>query len=167
MQLRKFQESDADQMAELLNNRNILDNLRDMIPYPYDAKDALEFIESCQQEAPQITFVIDIDGLPIGVIGLVLQEDIYKKSAEIGYWLGEPYWNHGYMTKAIGLMVDYGFNKLDLTRIFAGVFEYNKASRKVLEKAGFKFEGVFEKAVIKNGKLVDEYRYAVINPRYK
>lgn len=167
MRLRKFKESDAEQIAMLLNNTKIWNNLRDFIPFPYLLKDAKEFIEFCQSEDPQKTFLIDDNDLAIGVIGLIPQNDIYRKSAEIGYWLGEPYWSKGFITKAINLIVDYGFNELNLVRIYAGVFEHNNASKRVLEKSGFKYECIFEKSIIKNNKILDEYRYSIINKKYK
>jgi ribosomal-protein-alanine N-acetyltransferase len=93
---------------------------------------------------------------------LVIQKDIYRLSAEIGYWLGEPYWGKGIALKAVNLITEYGFNELELVRIYSGVFDFNKASHRVMEKAGFKLEAVFERSVIKNGIICDEYRYAKI-----
>ncbi|MEP0262903.1 GNAT family N-acetyltransferase [Dokdonia sp.] len=163
MKLREFKNSDALQLSILLNNKKIWDNLRNRIPYPYALEDAKEFIQFCQSENPQTTFIIEKEGTVVGVIGLIVLTDVYCKSAEIGYWLGEPFWNKGIMTKAIQKIVTYGFDELDLVRIFAGVFENNKSSQKVLEKAGFKFECIFEKAIFKNGQLLNEYRYSKIN----
>ena len=91
---------------------------------------------------------------------MVLQTDVYRLSAEIGYWIGEPYWGLGIATRAVELLTQYGFNQLGLVRIYSGVFDFNVPSRKVLEKAGFKLEGIFEKSIIKNGEIRDEYRYA-------
>ncbi|MFY9228802.1 MAG: GNAT family protein, partial [Bacteroidales bacterium] len=96
-------------------------------------------------------------------IGLVRQTDVYKLSAEIGYWIGEPYWGMGIATKAVRLITEYGFNTLGLVRIYTGVFDFNKASQRVLEKAGFNLECIFEKSVFKNDKICDEYRYGLIN----
>jgi len=84
-------------------------------------------------------------------------------TAEIGYWIGEPYWSKGIATKAVRLITKYGFNKLELVRIYTGVFDYNKASQRVLEKAGFKLECIFEKSIFKNNQIYDEYRYGLIN----
>jgi RimJ/RimL family protein N-acetyltransferase len=85
-------------------------------------------------------------------------------SAEIGYFIGEPYWNKGIVTKAVKLITEYGFQHLGIIRIQTGVFEYNTASQRVLEKCGFVKEGVFRKSVIKQGKLWDEVRYAKLKP---
>jgi len=85
---------------------------------------------------------------------------VYSKSAEIGYWVGEPFRNKGIVTAAVKLMTEYGFNTLNLIRVHTGIFEYNTASMRVLEKNGFDKEGVFKRSVFKNGKIWDEHRYA-------
>ena len=162
--LRQFKDSDSKRIAELCNNRKIWDNVRDFLPFPYTEKDAVDFINSCKSEIPPVTFVIEFDRELAGCIGFVPQKDIYRLSAEIGYWIGDPYWGRGIATKAVKLLAGYGFKNLDLVRIYSGVFDYNLASQRVLEKAGFKLEGIFEKSVIKNGIIRDEYRYALIRP---
>jgi len=161
--LRPFKKNDIKPVAFLCNNKKIWDNLRDFLPHPYTEKNAQEFILSCQAEDPQVTFAIEYRGDLAGCIGLLKQKDIYKLTAEIGYWIGEPYWGLGIATKAVNLLVDYGFDQLGLVRIYTGVFDYNKASQRVLEKAGFKLEGIFEKSVLKNGKICNEYRYCKLN----
>jgi [ribosomal protein S5]-alanine N-acetyltransferase len=162
LKLREFRDSDIPILAELCNNRKIWDNLRDIIPYPYTEKDAEYFIGLCRKENRQTTFGIEHNGEFTGCIGLVLQNDIYKLSAELGYWIGEPYWGRGIATSAVNKIVDYGFTKLDLVRIYSGIFAFNKASQRVLEKAGFQLEGIFRNSVYKNGTICDEYRYAKI-----
>lgn len=163
IRLRTFSDKDFPVIARLCNNKNIWDNLRDMMPYPYSEEDAKEFIKYCLGEEPQMTFAIEYNSEVAGVIGLVRQTDIYRMSAELGYWIGEPYWGKGIAGRAVKLITDYGFNKLGLARIYSGVFDFNKASQRVLEKCGFKLEAIFEKSVIKNNIILDEYRYALIN----
>jgi ribosomal-protein-alanine N-acetyltransferase len=163
IKLRPFEDRDIKSVAVLCNNKKIWDNVRDFFPRPYTEKHAKEFIRICRGEDPQVTFAIEYKGDIAGCIGLVKQTDIYKLTAEIGYWIGEPYWGLGIATKSVNLIVDYGFHTLGLVRIYTGVFDYNKASRRVLEKAGFKLEGIFEKSVLKNGEICDEYRYGKIN----
>jgi [ribosomal protein S5]-alanine N-acetyltransferase len=160
--LRQLEGSDMTRLAELCNNKKVWDNLRDIIPFPYTEKDAMDFIRQCQAEDPQYNFAIDYDGELAGCIGLVRQADVYRLSAEIGYWLGEPYWGKGIATKSVLLLTRYGFRELGLMRIFAGVFESNKASQRVLEKAGYRLDCIAEKAVFKNTELMDEYRYSII-----
>ena len=133
------------------------------MPFPYTEDNANDFIKYCQGENPQYTFAIEYNGEFVGTIGLVRQTDIYKLTAEIGYWIGEPYWGMGIATKAVQLITEYGFNELGLVRIYTGVFAFNKASQRVLEKVGFKLECIFEKSVYKNDRIYDEYRYGLIN----
>ena len=161
IKLRRLESTDASRIASLANNKNVWDNLRDYIPYPYEEKDAEYFIGLTKQEDLAQTFgIINSESELCGVIGLVLQKDVYKLSAEIGYWLGEAYWGIGISTKAVELITAYGFDQLNLERIYTGVFDFNKASMRVLEKNGYTQEGLFRKAVIKNGNRIDEYRYS-------
>jgi ribosomal-protein-alanine N-acetyltransferase len=153
---------DRRKIAKLADNKKIFDNVRDFFPYPYTEKNAEEFITLCRHENPKLTFAIDCQGELAGVIGLVTQPDIYRLTAEIGYWVGEPFWNRGIASNALKLMVDYGFKTLGLVRIYTGVFDYNKASQRVLEKCGFTLEGIFKKSILKNGIICDEYRYAIV-----
>ncbi|MFK7808566.1 MAG: GNAT family N-acetyltransferase [Saprospiraceae bacterium] len=161
IQLRRLNQSDIYQIAKLANNKKVWDNLRDYIPFPYQEKDAAFFIRLIEKEKPAQTFgIITQEGELTGVIGLVLQNDVYRLTAEIGYWLGEDYWGKGIATKAIELITKYGFEELQLERIHTGVFEFNTASMKALEKNGYKKEGIFRNNVIKNGKICDEHRYS-------
>ena len=165
--LHRLSLSDAPEIARLINNRKIWDNLRDFIPNPYGVEDGEFFVNLTQKENPPQTFGIVIDETQLcGVIGLVIQQDVHRFSAEIGYWIGEEYWGKGIGTKAIHLMVDYGFNELRINRIFSGVFEYNQPSLRILEKCGFVKEGILKKAVYKNGNFYDEHRYAIIKPEF-
>ncbi|CAM1359816.1 GNAT family N-acetyltransferase [Tenacibaculum xiamenense] len=159
IRIRDLKPSDAPDIAKLLNNKNIWDSLRDYIPFPYTEKDAKEFINMTHKENLLHNFAIEFKGELCGVIGLTLQKDIYTNSAEIGYWLGEPFWGNGIMTEAITLIVEYGFNELNLRRIYAGVKDFNFGSMKALEKSGFEKEGVFKDAVLKNGNVYDEHRF--------
>ncbi|MDA8692522.1 GNAT family N-acetyltransferase [Saprospiraceae bacterium] len=161
IQLRRLRKSDIFQIAKLANNKKVWDNLRDFIPYPYTESDAVFFVTLTEKENPEQTFgiITDEDEL-CGVIGLVIQSDVYRLSAEIGYWVGEEYWGRGIATKAIGLITHYGFEKLNLERIHTGVYDFNIASMKALGKNGYQKEGVFRNSVIKNGNICDEHRYA-------
>jgi len=161
--IRKLEVSDTLQLATLANNRKIWDNLRDYIPHPYTKSDAEFFINLTQNQDPQQSFGIEFKKQLCGVISLIIQKDVYRKSAEIGYWIGEPYWGNGIATKAVQLITKYGFETLNLIRIYTGVFEHNPTSMKILEKNGYQKEGVFKKAVIKNNKILDEHRYYILN----
>ncbi len=162
--LRKLHRNDLDRMVELANNEKISVNLRDQFPHPYTRNDGTRFLKMLDSNDQLIVFAIDYEGEYAGNIGLVLETDVYRKSAEIGYFLGEPYWNKGIMTKAVNLTVTHAFESLKLIRIHCGVYEYNKASQRVLQKCGFEKEGIFKKAIYKKGQIWDEIRYAKINP---
>lgn len=165
--LRRLVEADKNSLAALANNKKIWDNLRDYFPHPYTLKDAEDFIALTAREEPPVTFGIFREEAFAGVVGLVKKDDVYRKTAEIGYWLGEPFWGRGVTTAAVGLMVDYGFNKLKLERIDAGIFEYNIASQKVLEKCGFALEGVYKNAIFKNEQLLHEIRFGITKQEYQ
>jgi ribosomal-protein-alanine N-acetyltransferase len=160
--LRNFRQNDKFRMAELANNEKIAVNLRDAFPHPYTLSDAEEFISMCIGQEPAEVLAIEYYGEYVGNIGLHKQSDIYSKSAELGYFIGEPYWNKGITTRAVSLVCDYGFSELDIVRIYSGVFEYNLPSQRVLEKCGFVKEAVLRSAVCKNGRIYDEIRYARI-----
>jgi RimJ/RimL family protein N-acetyltransferase len=151
--LRPLYDNDANVLAELANNKKIWDNVRDLLPFPYSIEDAIHFIKLTQKENPQMTFAIEYDKQFCGIIGLIAQNGVYKRTAEIGYWIGEPFWNKGIATVSVKLLTDYGLNQLDLIRIHTGVFEYNIGSMKVLTKNGYSKDGVFRKAILKNGQI--------------
>lgn len=145
------------------NNRKVWINLRDSFPHPYTLTDAYAWTARCQAEATLTNFAISTAAWEaIGGIGLVLGTDVSKRSAEIGYWLGEPYWGQGIATLAVKAMVDYAFATFNLTRVHAFVFEWNPASARVLQKAGFTLEGRMRKSVTKDGQTVDSWLYALV-----
>ena len=143
--LRKLTLKDKERLALLANNRKVSDNLRDYFPHPYTAQDAQDFIKLVKNENPTTTFAIEYRGQLCGIISLVRQTDVYRLTAEIGYWIGEPFWNKGIATQAVQLITRYGTSALGLARIHAGIFEYNKASMRVLEKCGYSKDGVFKR----------------------
>ena len=159
--LRPFTINDLDSLVKYANNPKIANNLTDKFPYPYTKENGKMFIEMATKNTPTNIFAIDINGEICGGIGIHPQEDVHRKNAEMGYWLAEPFWGNGIITKAIVQMVDYGFKNVDITRIFARPYGTNEASQRVLEKAGFVLEGRFEKTLFKNGEFKDELIYAV------
>lgn len=161
IKLRAFQASDATTLVRLCNNKKIWENVRDHFPHPYTLKDARAFIKIATSKNPQETFAIDYEENLVGGIGIHPQADVYSLTAEIGYWVGEPYWRKGIASEAVKLITGYGFEKLGLHKIYAGCFEFNVASQKVLLKAGMHKEAVLRKSVFKNGVICDEIRYAI------
>lgn len=93
--LRKFRRNDKYRMAEIANNMKIAVNLRDAFPYPYSLEDARKFINMCLRVKPYQVFAIEFEGEYVGNIGLHKQDDVYRKTAELGYFIGEQYWNRG------------------------------------------------------------------------
>ena len=158
--LRNWGETDIPALVKYADNRKIWLNVRDVFPFPYTQNDAEAWINTMQD--PLTNFAIATRAEAIGGIGFNLQEDIYRRSAEIGYWIGEPYWNRGIATMAVGAAAKYAFANFDLARLYATVFEWNPASTRVLEKNGFKLEGRLEKSVFKDGKIIDSLLYALV-----
>ncbi len=167
VRLRKFRISDISKLYELANNEKVSENLRDAFPNPYTLKDAEAFIKNCLKQDPVLTFAIEYSEEYVGNIGLIPGQDVYRGSAEIGYFIGEQYWNKGITTKAVRILTDYGFSELDIVRIHTGIFEYNTASMKVLENCGYSKDCIFKKSVFKKGRIWDEHRYSIINPKYE
>ena len=159
--LRHFKNGDQDSLVENANNIKIFKNVKDTFPYPYTYADADWWIEFCKEtDKPATSLAIDIDGKVIGGIGIIIGTDVQRVTAEIGYWLGEKHWGKGIVVEALKQMTDYVFQNFpDLMRLWAAVFEHNKPSMRVLEKAGYEFEGIRRKAAIKNGVVIDEYIY--------
>lgn len=159
--LRPWTINDLDSLVENANNSKIAKFMTDGFPHPYTKENGKAFIEFATKDNPIHIFAIDLNGKAVGGIGVHPQPDIYKKNAELGYWLGEKYWGQGIISKAITQMVTFAFNTYDIDRVFARPYGTNMASQKVLEKAGFNLEGRFEKTLIKNGELLDEMIYAI------
>ena len=164
IKIREWKIEDKSELAENLNNMNILNNLRDGLPYPYTEDDAEDFIRAMLQADKDKTFAfaITLDGKVIGSIGVFRQENIHFRTAEMGYYIGEKYWGNGYMTEAVKLACNFVFENTDIIRIYAEPFAYNSASCRVLEKAGFGFEGVLKSNAYKNGNIVDMKMYALV-----
>ena len=160
--LRAWQPGDEESLVSHANNRTIWRNLRDAFPHPYTSADAKRWIETANPTTPVTNFAIVVNGEAAGAIGLLLKEDVFRRSAEIGYWLGEEFWGRGIVTEAVRAMTDYAFNNFDLCRVYAGVFEWNPASMRVLERAGYEFECRMKKSVTKDGETIDELIYAVV-----
>ena len=162
--IRQWTDEDLPNLVSHANNINIWNNLRNYFPYPYTDEAGKAWLEEIKLASPIVNLAIDLDGQAIGGIGLILNSDVYIKSAEIGYWLGEPFWGQGIATEAVRQMIEYTFYYFDIIRLYAEVFETNKASMRVLEKNGFYLEGVRRKAVLKNAVLMDDYIWVKLRP---
>lgn len=159
--VRSWGPSDAASLAAHADNRKVWLNLRDRFPHPYTLADAEAWIASARRTTPETYWAITVGGSAVGGIGLELREDVYRRSAEIGFWLGETFWGRGIATEAVRAVTEHGFATFDLCRIHAGVFEWNPASMRVLEKAGYGCEGRLVRSVTKDGRTMDEMLYAI------
>jgi RimJ/RimL family protein N-acetyltransferase len=158
--VRELDPADAPSIAYHANDRRIWVQLRDLFPHPYVEAHGKMFIESVQLQTMPTTFAIALDGNAVGVIGLILQSDINRVSAELGYWLGAAYWGRGVGTAAVKAITEWAMRELQLTRVFATPFAHNAASCRVLEKAAFVREGLMRSSAIKDGQLLDQVLYA-------
>jgi RimJ/RimL family protein N-acetyltransferase len=158
--LRPFRDGDQASIGRYADNRKIWINLRDRFPHPYTQADAEAWIRQVAGQDPPTQCGIEVGGDVVGGIGLTLQEDIHRRSAEIGYWLAEPFWGRGIMSEAVPAFTDYAFATFDLCRVYATVFEWNPASARILEKAGYILEGRLRKSVTKDGLTIDQFLYA-------
>ena len=161
--IRKWSIDDKTDLAINLNNLKVMNNLRDGLPYPYTEDDAEDFIRAMLSADNDKTFAfaITLDDKVIGSIGVFRQDNIHSRTAEMGYYIGEPYWGNGYMTNAIKQVCSYVFENTDIIRIFAEPFAHNIASCRALEKAGFQYEGTLKSNAVKCGNVVDMKMYAL------
>lgn len=158
--LRPWRRSDVESLLRHANNYKIWRNVRDRFPHPYTRAAAEQWVSVANNNPYEPALAIEVDGAAVGGIGLIFGQDIDRRSAEIGYWLGEEYWGRGIVTAAVQALTDYAFAHFDLARIWACVFEWNPSSMRVLEKAGFTREGVLRKAATKDGQTIDVVMYA-------
>ena len=161
-ELRKWRLSDARDLAAVLSNKNILNNLRDGLPYPYTEQDAAEYINAMlsADEKDTFAYAITVAGKAVGSIGAFRQSNIHSQTAELGYYLDERLWGQGIMSEAIRRICDIIFDTTDILRIFAEPFSYNVGSCRALEKAGFALEGTMKNNAVKNGKALDMRMYS-------
>src|SRR3712207_1614482 len=159
--LRPWREDDEPSLVRHANNYEIWRRLRDRFPHPYTHADAEQWIAIVQRQATQTHFAIEVRGEATGGIGLELGSDIERRTAEIGYWLGEAFWGKGITTAAVRAVTSYGFEALNLTRIFAVPFASSSASIRVLKKCGYIREGRMRRSAIKEGVVLDQVLYAL------
>ena len=162
--IRPWKLDDAESMAELLNNKKIMDNLRDGLPYPYTTDDAREYINFILNSDKNSTFAFAIvyEEKVVGCVGVFRQDNVSYRTAEMGYYVGEKYWNMGIATCAIRKVCKNVFDNTNIIRIYAEPFARNIASCRVLEKAGFTCEGTLRSSIVKNGIIEDSKIYAII-----
>ena len=161
--IRRWRTRDAASVVLYANNYNVSRYLRDRFPHPYTMEHARAFLAGAVgEEGEETKFAIEVDGEAVGGIGVIAGADIERFSAEIGYWLGEPFWGRGIATEAVRAVSRYAFESFDLCRLEAGVFEWNPASMRVLEKAGYSREGRTRLSVTKDGRTGDHVLYGLV-----
>lgn len=160
--LRPWKEGDEPSLVKHGNNRLIWENVRDRFPHPYTIKDAQLWVQVADRDPSSLNLAIAVGDEAVGAIGVTFKDDVYHRTAEIGYWLGETHWNQGLATRAVKALTDYVFANYNICRIYAGIFEHNPASGRVLEKAGYTLEARLRKSVTKNNCTVDELIYAKV-----
>jgi len=161
-ELRKWEKSDAENFFKYCCNTKIAVNMRASFPSTLEESKTIVERFSCGDEAQQCCRAIVVNGEAAGCIALFVKSDVYCKSAEIAYWLGEPFWDRGIMSRAIEQLCRIAFEQYNIVRIFAEPYAHNLGSRKALEKAGFVLEGTMRKSVFKNGKFFDSCMYALV-----
>ncbi|MDD1730248.1 MAG: GNAT family N-acetyltransferase [Methanospirillum sp.] len=157
--LRPWEETDRESLVRSADNPRIAAFMRDGFPHPYSVADADRFIAMATGDHPNLFLTIEVHGEAVGGIGIHRLDDIYRHTAEIGYWLAETYWGRGIVSDAIRALLPVAFDSYDLIRIQAGVFSNNPGSMRVLEKNGFSLEAVHKRAITKQGVTLNEYLY--------
>jgi len=160
--LRPWCFGDVDSLIKYGSNPHITQFMSDGFSNLFTPEKANAFIGFANSGNDKLYRAIEVNGEAVGGIGVMIQTDIYRKNAELGYWLAEPYWGKGIISRAISMIVDEAFRTFDINRIYAVPFSTNIASQRVLEKAGFKLEARHEKKVFKNGEFLDELVYAIL-----
>ncbi len=166
--LRPFRSEDAVEVQRLAGDYAVAaTTLR--IPHPYEdgmAEQWIATLEPAFEKGEQVALAITSreDGRLLGAIGLTL--DAANQSAELGYWIGKPYWGCGYATEAARALVHFGFGQLGLNRVYARHFAHNPASGRVLQKAGLYREGYMPQAIRKWGRFVDVVLYGIVRENW-
>jgi len=163
LNIRSWKFGDEAGLAAQADHPDISENIRDIFPHPYTIEDAEKWIAFAITEIPQQNFAIELDNEIVGAMGMRFKSDVYRKNIEIGYWLGVDHWNKGITTKCLQTFIKWIFHQHKIHRVFASVFETNKASMKVLEKVGFVKEAVLKEAIFKLGHYMDEHVYALLD----
>ena len=163
IQLGSLQATTPEALQQIADSEAVARNLRDMFPHPYTLEDTKIFIENVKQGKMGYVYGIyrNFEEL-VGVISMTPGRDVNRCSAEVGYFIGEQYWNKGYATEALKMLPTIARLNFGLIRLYATVFDFNQPSMRVLEKAGFTKEGILKSSAIKNGKVIDEHLYALI-----
>lgn len=159
--VRAWRRDDAAGLVRLADDYEVWKNLGDLFPHPYTQRDAKWWLGGGSESRSELSLAIEVSEELAGGLGLKFPGDpIYRVTSEVGYWLGRDFWGRGVMTRVLNAFVPWAFERFDLERIEAGVFETNPASARVLEKAGFALESRQKRYVIKEERVLDRLLYA-------
>ena len=162
--VRSWRPGDVSSLVRHANDRAVWRNLLDGFPFPYTLADAEHWVRHASSTLPETHFAITVLDEAVGGIGFTLLEDVHRRTARIGYWLGVPFWGRGIATEALTAVTAFAFENFDLARLEATVFEWNPASGRVLEKAGYALEGRLRCSVTKDGRTIDSFLYGLVRP---
>jgi RimJ/RimL family protein N-acetyltransferase len=165
--LRPWRAGDEASLVVHANNRDVWLNLRDQFPHPYTSADAQAWVAFASNQPVPTSLAIEVDSKAVGGVSLKLHDDVERVSAEIGYWLGQGFWNRGIMTAAVRAATRHGFEQFALTRIYALPFATNVASHRVLEKAGYVREGLLRRSAMKNDIVLDQVLFAITDHDFR
>jgi RimJ/RimL family protein N-acetyltransferase len=165
LRLRPYTEEDIPELLPLIGTREVAaTTLR--IAHPYTEQDARDFLQLAKDpDKLWLTITLRSDGHQIGGIGLRVEKQ--HQHAELGYWLGVPFWGHGYATEAAREILRYGFEMLALHRIFASHFKHNPASGRILKKIGMQYEGCQREHLRKWDQFVDSELYGILRREWE
>lgn len=165
LHLRPFRPDDADRVTELLQEPEIARTTLS-IPYPYERAMAEQWIATIEQAGVTGTgtvFAVCLrEGPLIGSMGIHLSLRHFR--GEAGYWIGKPYWNHGYATEALRALIRFAFTRLNLHKVTSNHFAGNEASGRVMQKAGMTREGICPDQIAKGGEFHTIVLYGILNP---
>jgi RimJ/RimL family protein N-acetyltransferase len=165
--VRSFRPTDAPALVRYLDDTMLVRNMN-CIPHPYSLQHAADWIEFTNGLSPRTHFAITIDDEVVGGIGFSLRDarraPFSDHCSEIGYWLGEPFWNRGIVTEALMAVTHWAFTELPVVRFEAPVYARNPGSMRVLEKAGYECEGRLRARYFRDGQYIDALLYAKVRP---
>ena len=161
--VRDWSPADKPDLVRYANNRSVWRNLTHMFPHPYTDADADQWFETLAAMPEPTHWAIEVEGHAVGGIGVSIGEGVFCKKADFGYWLGEPFWGRGIMRDAARAVAPYAMEHFGLCRLEAAVFAWNPASMRVLEHCGFTREGISQAGVFKDGQVIDEVDYALVD----
>jgi RimJ/RimL family protein N-acetyltransferase len=164
VRLRPWGEDDVPELVHLADDRRVWAQLRDAFPHPYTPEAGRAWVAHASGQSPVTSFAVDCAGSLVGSIGYVPGRDVERCGAEVGYWIGGPYWGRGLATAALLALIGEVTARGGFTRLFAVPFATNMASRRVLEKAGFSLDAILRRSAIKEGRVVDQALYSLVLP---